>query len=361
MLFKSYYFSQVSFQYMIFGNKFRKAGALMRLSILDQSPISSNQSAQEALYESLRLAQEGEKLGYTRYWIAEHHDIPGLACSAPEVMLSYIGANTKNIRIGSGAVLLPYYRPYKVAETYNMLATLFPNRIDIGIGRAPGGSAEATNALSDQFLKQVWDLPNSVQELLHFINHDFPSEHPYSKVSAAPLPPIAPKPWLLGTSKKSALLAAEKGMSYAFGHFMSDNDGVAIVKQYKEEFKLRNSSNHPQVILTVSVICAETKSKAEEMALSSFVWGLQKEKGEGNRGIPSVQEAKSYILSSAQKEAFEKLKQKAIIGSPGEVKQKIIDLITCYDADEMMVVTITYSPEDRIQSYRLLAEVLLNK
>lgn len=123
----------------------------MRLSILDQSPISSNQTPQEALYESMKLAQIGEKLGYTRYWIAEHHDLPGLACPAPEVMLGFIGAHTKSIRIGAGAVLLPHYKPFKVAEVYNMLATLFPGRIDVGIGRAPGGSAEVTNALSDNF------------------------------------------------------------------------------------------------------------------------------------------------------------------------------------------------------------------
>ena len=129
----------------------------MKLSILDQSPISSNQTPYDALNESMKLAQVGEALGYTRYWIAEHHDLPGLACSAPEVMLSYIGANTNRIRIGSGAVLLPHYRPFKVAEVFNMLATLFPNRIDIGIGRAPGGSAEAANALSANFLQKVWN------------------------------------------------------------------------------------------------------------------------------------------------------------------------------------------------------------
>src|SRR3954454_8929241 len=164
----------------------------MRLSILDQSPISSNQTAQEALTESVKLAQAGEGLGYTRYWIAEHHDLPGLACSAPEVMLSYIGANTSTIRIGSGAVLLPHYKPYKVAEVYNMLATLFPGRIDVGIGRAPGGSAEASNALSDNFLQQVWNMPNSVKDLLYFLDNKIPTEHQHAKVSASPVPKVAP-------------------------------------------------------------------------------------------------------------------------------------------------------------------------
>lgn len=328
----------------------------MRLSILDQAPISSNKTPRDALLESLQLAQAGERLGYTRFWIAEHHDLAGLACSAPEVMLAYIGANTKTIRIGSGAVLLPYYRPYKVAETYNMLATLFPGRIDIGIGRAPGGSAEATNALSDQFLQQVWDLPKSLMELLHFIFNDFPSDHDYAKVQAAPLPDTAPEPWLLGTSKKSALLAAKTGLSYAFGQFMSNNDGKDIIKQYLDHFKPKRIENQPNVILTVSVICAETNEKAEEIALSSLLWSIQKEKGEGTKGVPSIQEAIEYPYSVEEKQKIEKIKQKMIIGNPLEVKQKLNDIQASYQANEIMLVTITHSLEDRLTSYQLIAE-----
>lgn len=183
----------------------------MKVSILDQSPVSSHQTPAEALEASMQLAKAGDKLGYERYWIAEHHDLSGLACSAPEVMLGYIGAQTNRIRIGSGAVLLPHYKPYKVAETYNMLATLFPGRVDLGIGRAPGGSAEATNALSDNFLQQVFKMPELVEELLQFLDDKFPAEHEYAKLSASPLPPVSPEPWLLGTSKKvpSSLLETE--------------------------------------------------------------------------------------------------------------------------------------------------------
>jgi luciferase family oxidoreductase group 1 len=141
----------------------------LKLSILDQSPISWGYTPQQALQASMELAKAGERLGFIRYWIAEHHNFSGLTCSAPEVMLSYIGASTKSIRIGAGAVLLPHYKPYRVAETYNMLATLFPGRIDLGIGRAPGGSAEASMALSDNFLENVRKMPNAVEELLHFL------------------------------------------------------------------------------------------------------------------------------------------------------------------------------------------------
>ncbi|MBS4209872.1 LLM class flavin-dependent oxidoreductase [Bacillus sp. FJAT-50079] len=333
----------------------------MRLSILDQSPISTNQTAYDALTASLKLVKAGEKLGYTRYWIAEHHDLPGLACSAPEVMLSYIGANTDSIRIGSGAVLLPHYKPYKVAETYHMLATLFPNRIDIGIGRAPGGSAEATNALSDQFLQKVWQLPALLQELLYFLNNDFPVDHPFANVTAAPFPDIPPVPWLLGTSKKSAQLAAEQGIFYTFGQFMSEQDGRAIVQEYLHSFQPRKKGDKPQVIITVSVICAETNERAEEIALSSMIWALQKDKGEGRQGVPSIQEAKDYRLTEKEKSTLEKIRQNMIIGNSNEVKEKLIDLKLQYKADEIMINTIAYSSEDRIRSYELIANAVFDR
>jgi len=327
----------------------------MRLSILDQAPISANQTPQEALVESMKLAQAGERLGYIRYWIAEHHDLTGLACPAPEVMLGYIGAHTKSIRIGSGAVLLPHYKPYKVAEVYNMLGTLFPGRIDIGIGRAPGGSAEATNALSDNFLQQVWKMPESIDMLLHFIHRDFPPGHEFANVKAAPIPETPPVPWLLGTSKKSAILAAEKGLAYTFGLFMSDNDGEEIVREYRKNFIARKEGDKPQVIVTVSAICAETQEKAEDIALSSYIWGKQRDKKEGSWGIPSISEAKEYLKKENLYEGFEKMKQKVIIGDPMEVKNRLFELQQAYQADELMIVTITHSPKDRLKSYELIA------
>jgi luciferase family oxidoreductase group 1 len=328
----------------------------MRLSILDQSPISSNQTTQEALINSMKLAKAGEDLGFTRYWIAEHHDLPGLSCPAPEVMLGYIGAHTNTIRLGTGATLLPHYKPYKVAEVFNMLATLFPNRIDVGIGRAPGGSAEATNALNDNFLQKVYDMPNAVKELLHFIYNDFPSDHQHAKVTASPVPIHPPVPWLLGTSKKSALLAAENGMPYTFGQFMSEQDGVEIIKQYRDTFQPKRKGQKPEVILTISVICAETTEKAEEIARSTLVWSLQIEKGEGNRGIPSIEETKDYKLNEKDKLSIERKKNIIIIGNPRDVKQHLMELQKTFQADEMMIVTITHLLEDKIRSYKLIAK-----
>lgn len=330
----------------------------MKLSILDQSPISSNQTAQDALYESVKLAQLGDELGYTRYWIAEHHDLKGLACSAPEVMLSLIGAKTKRIRIGSGAVLLPHYKPFKIAEIFNMLATLYPNRIDLGLGRAPGGSAEATNALSNNFLQKVYQFPELVDELLHFFNQDFPDDHDFSRVTASPFPDVTPVPWILGTSRKSAILAAEKGLPYAFGQFMSEVDGKLIVNEYKNMFKPSKQLKNPQTLLTVTAVCAETTEKAEEIALSNLIWSLQKDKGEGDF-VPSIEEAKNYKLTNVEKQKLEERKAQMIIGNPQEVSQSLMDLQEKFDVDEIMIVTITHDPEDRLKSYKLIADVLL--
>ncbi|OLO39252.1 luciferase family oxidoreductase [Alkalihalophilus pseudofirmus] len=331
----------------------------MKLSILDQSPLSSGKTAAQALQASMKLAQVGERLGYSRYWIAEHHDFSGLSCSAPEVMLGYIGANTKKIRIGAGAVLLPHYKPYKVAEVFNMLATLFPGRIDLGIGRAPGGSAEVTMALSDNYLQKVYQLPDAFKELLHFLKDDFPSDHMYSKISATPLPTGSPQPWVLGTSAKSAKLAADNGTAYAFGHFMSDKDGPQIMKSYIESFKSSSNLLKPMSIVAVSVICSETTEKAEQLALSGLLWKIQLAKGEGKKGVPSVEEAESYSYNQSELKMFEDMKSKMVIGNPKEVREQLTDLQKKYQANEMMVVTITHSYDDRMESYELIANECL--
>lgn len=332
----------------------------MKLSILDQSPVSSGKTAGQALQASMQLAQSGEKLGYTRYWIAEHHDFSGLACSAPEIMLGYIGAKTKKIRIGAGAILLPHYKSYKVAESFNMLATLFPGRIDLGIGRAPGGSAEVTMALSENFLQNVFKTPESFKELIHFIDDEFPSDHIYSKVSAAPLPPISPQPWILGTSSKSAKLAAENGTAYAFGHFMSDKDGPDIMKSYIDHFVPSNKLQRPESILAVSVICAETTEKAEQLALSGFLWKLQLAKGQDSYGVPTIEEAEQYHYTIDDRKMIEEMRSKMVIGNPKEVRAHLNKLQSLYQNDEFMIVTITHSYTDRTRSYELLANEVLN-
>ncbi|PAV28631.1 LLM class flavin-dependent oxidoreductase [Virgibacillus profundi] len=321
----------------------------MKLSILDQAPISTGATPKEALTATIELAKVADKLGYTRYWVAEHHDLPGLASPAPDIILGIIGTQTDTIRIGSGAVLLPHYKAFNIAERYNMLATLFPGRVDLGIGRAPGGSAEATMALSDNFLEQVRKMPETLDDLLAFFHHSFQKEHMFSKIKPTPIPETSPVPWLLGTSEKSAILAAEKGIAYAFGDFMTDQDGPSIVKKYLKD------SHAKQSLIAVSVICAETTEEAEKLALSSQLWKVQQAKGEGKSGVPSIKEAKAFDYSNEEKSMVQDIKKNIIIGNPSEVKHQLEELQDKYQTDEFMIVTITHSYEARRKSYELIA------
>ena len=324
----------------------------MKLSILDQAPVSKGSTAKEAIDATIELAQLAEKLGYTRYWVAEHHDLDGLASPAPDILLGIIGSKTKHIRLGSGAVLLPNYKPYNIAERYHVLSTLYPGRIDIGLGRAPGGSAEVSIALAGNFLEKVRKMPELIDELIHFLQHDFPKDHMFSKVTAAPVPDTPPIPWLLGTSRKSAKLAAEKGMPYVFGHFMSKESGPEIVKSYYEN----HSTKSPKAFIAVSVICAETNEEARELAKSNMLWKVLQSKGEGKNGVPTVKEAFEYPYNNEDLQMLENMNHNQIIGDPTMVRTKLEQLQSEYGIDEFMIVTITHSYEARKKSYQLLAD-----
>lgn len=331
----------------------------MKLSILDQAPITTGNDAQDALRAAIRLAQVGEKLGYKRYWIAEHHDLFGLACPNPDVMIGAIGQQTNTIRLGAGAVLLPYYRPYRVAETYNLLATLYPNRIDLGLGRAPGGSAEVSLALSENYLKGVKEFPEKISELLTFLYGSFPEEHTYHRLRATPVPNEVPETWLLGTSEKSAYLAAEKQLPYAFGHFMSDFNGPEIVKTYRKQmFQAKGTVG--KVIVALHVICAETKEEAEQLALSSLLWKVRQRRQSHKETVPSIQEAMQYRFSTVEKEQLNDIRKNMIVGSPEDVKRDIASLYEQYEADEWMILSIIHDEAKRQRSYELLADLFIS-
>lgn len=325
----------------------------MKLSILDQSPIAYGQSSKDALNDSVALAKLGESLGYERYWIAEHHDLFGLACPNPDVMLGVIGAQTSHIKIGAGAVLLPYYKPFRVAETYNLLATLFPNRIDLGIGRAPGGSAEVSMALSDNYLQQVKKYPELLDELLNFFQGSFPEDHLFSNIKPTPVPTSPPSVWMLGTSEKSALLAAEHGMSYAFGHFMSDNDGPHIVNTYRKQYQ---GSKDPYVIIAVHVICAPSDEQAEELSRSYFLWSILQNLQVKKKYVPTISAANAYQYSDDDLQTIQQQKETMVIGSPEQVKEKLQTIQQLYQADEIMIITIAHDKQVVRESYRLIAK-----
>ena len=330
----------------------------MKISILDQSPVSSGMTQTDALQASVRLAQLGDKLGYARYWITEHHDLFGLACPNPSVMMSLIGARTHSIRIGAGAVLLPYYKPFHIAETYNLLSTLFPERIDLGLGRAPGGSAEVSQALSDNYLAAVQKFPEQIDTLQAFLHDQYSDDHMYSKISPTPVPETAPVVWLLGTSEKSAELAMKKNLPYAFGHFMSDQSGPEIVQKYRSGMKEQGNAHDAHVIIAINVICARTMEEANDLALSYFLWKIRQDQLHSDGRIPSVEEAKQYIFSSEEFEKIEQMKRQILIGDPESVRSGFMELDQQYNADEYMIVTIVHDETAKLQSYTLIKEVI---
>jgi len=330
----------------------------IKLSILDQSPISIGMEPADALQATIDLAKHGEMLGYERFWVAEHHDLFGLASSNPAVLLSAIGARTSKIRLGAGAVLLPYYKPFHVAETYNLLATLYPDRIDLGLGRAPGGSAEVSLALSNNYLAGVREFPGKIDELTYFLRGNFPGNHQFANLTPTPLPSVSPDLWLLGTSEKSGALAATKGMKYAFGHFMTDRNGPGILANYREKMKKHHPEKEAEVIVAINVICAETTKKAEELAMSQFLWKVRQHMEDADHRVPTITTAKDYPYTKEELKKLAEYKKQTIIGDPHEVRDQLLKLDKKYKADEYMIVTIVHNPEDKRRSYTLLKEAI---
>ena len=327
----------------------------MKLGILDQAPISKGSTAGEALQNAIRLAEAGERLGYSRFWLAEHHAMTGFASSTPEVTLAAIGSRTEEIRIGSGATLIPYYSPYKVAENYHTLGTLFPGRVDLGLGRAPGGPAEATEALNKEYLKNVYANEERIAELMGYIHHD----NQNSKLKMSPLADPPSEVWMLGTSVKSAELAGKLGMNYCFGYFMSNaGDMREVLDTYRNSFKPRSERQEPQVMVTVTAFVAESEGEARDIAMSTLIWGIEKERSFGesgeNDGLPSVEEAKNFELTAEEQENLEKRLNNMLTGTGDKVAARLRDLVREALADEIMISTNTYSIEDKLKSFELL-------
>lgn len=321
----------------------------MKLSILDQAPVSVNMSAGEALRNSVKLAVAGDELGFTRFWLAEHHGMSGLSSSAPEVTLGAIGMVTKNIRLGSGATLLPYYKPFKVAETFNTLAALYGDRIDIGIGRAPGGDNKASEALSDNYLQQVFKMPELLAELQGFIKNNDKS------LQAMPVPDTPPQLWMLGTSGKSAISARDSNMNYCFGKFMSTSNPLEVLGTYRE------SSSPGKIIVTVNVFCHENSETARKLAWSYAVNQALKSTGRAFKGIPSPEDTADIELTGDERLEAETILSNLIFGAPEEAGAELTRLSEAYQVEEFMIVTITHNIEDKINSYRLLADQLLTE
>ena len=327
----------------------------LQLSVLDQSPISQGMTTGEALRHSIDLAQTADRLGYTRYWVAEHHASQMLACASPEALIGPIGAATTRIRIGSGGIMLPHYSALKVAETFRMLAALYPDRVDLGLGRAPGSDPLTAWALQrDKRQAAPDDFPEQLAELLAYIRDGLPANHRLARVADLPVPSDRPTPWLLGSSAQSGVWAAELGLPYAFADFIAPG-GAAIARHYAQTFVPSSNLPAPRVVVAAWALCAETDADAERLASSSRMAFAHLMTGNPIQ-VPPVDTALRFLKENPQLVDAIVKRRRAIVGSPQTVREKIEALAAEYGADEAMIVTITYDHAARRQSYELLAD-----
>jgi luciferase family oxidoreductase group 1 len=328
----------------------------VRLSVLDQSPISEGSTGADALRNSVDLAKLADRLGYHRYWVAEHHGTPMLACASPEALIGPIAAQTDRIRVGSGGVMLPHYSPLKVAETFSMFAGLFPDRVDLAVGRAPGTDPTTMFALQrDRRQASPDDFPEQLAELLGYLGGTLPREHPFARLSALPGGPQLPDPWLLGSSPQSGIWAAAYGLPYAFADFINPQ-GADYAAEYRRTFKASQWRSQPEVIAAVWVVCAGSDDEARRLAASSVMSFRLLQRGQ-LIPVPPVDKAIAFLDADGPQASpgLPMRTRRRVVGSPDTVKKGLEAVAGEYGADELMVVTITYDHEARRRSYERIA------
>ena len=321
----------------------------MRLSILDQTPVPDGTSAPDAIRNTIDLAVRAESYGYERYWVAEHHNKLGYAGAAPEILIGAIAAATTSIRVGSGGVMLSHYSPLKVAETFRMLSALHPDRIDLGLGRAPGGGADAAAALARG--GSGFDSDNYA-ELLDELQAYLAG--PVGTVHASPLDTTSPPIWLLASSPSSTTLAARLGLPLAWAHFISSHDGPAAVAQYRREFRPSAQLTAPQITIAVSALAADTDEGANILATS-----VQQFKRNGFVGkVPTVTDALALGASPDGPHEPRVGVAPAVVGSAATVASALEQLAVKYDTDDVTVIGICHDHQARVYSHALIADAV---
>jgi luciferase family oxidoreductase group 1 len=337
---------------------------MIKISVLDQSPVSDGYTPADALRNTIELARLADKLGYERYWIAEHHAIVTLASPAPEILIARLGAETSNIRIGSGGVLLPHYSPLKVAENFRMLHAMYPGRIDLGIGRAPGGSGLEAFALrrerSDR--PQNDDFEEQLVELLAFLHHEFPADHPFARIKVSPDMPGAPEVWLLGSSPWSSAVAAKWGLPYAFAHFISPEETSPSVGYYRSNFQASKRLAQPRAIVALGVICADTEGEAKRLFTSTELH-IRRIRLQGKRlPVPTPEQAIAELGDNASgSDLFVRGTgewPRYVVGAPEQVRDELERMASHLQIDELMIIAVLHDYQARLRSYRLIAEAL---
>jgi len=336
----------------------QQLNTMLPLSVLDLSPVAAGSTAAQALRNTLDLARLADELGYRRYWVAEHHNMPAIASSAPEIMIGQIAGVTQAIRVGSGGVMLPNHAPLMVAERFKVLEALYPGRIDLGLGRAPGTDPATSYALRRrQGISEDDDFLERFNELMLLEARGFPEGHPFHKVRAmpadVPLPPI----YLLGSSDYSAQLAGHIGAAFAFAHHFATFDAAEAMRLYRATFKPSPSHAKPYAILATHVVCAETDEEADRLARTVDLRTVRRAKGE-YLPLASPEEAAAYDYSPADRARIAQGRHRMSVGSPATIRAKLAPLIEATQAQELMVTTMIYDHAARKRSYELLKEAM---
>ena len=327
------------------------------LSVLDLAPVVSGSTTAVALGNSVQLAQLAEGLGYTRYWVAEHHNMPGIASSAPAVLIAHLASVTSRLRVGSGGVMLPNHAPLVVAEQFGMLEALHPGRIDLGIGRAPGTDPVTAAALRRSVdALSAEDFPEQLMDLLGFFSGAFPAAHPYRAINAVPATGNTPALWLLGSSGFSAQVAGALGLPFAFAHHFSAENTIPALRLYRETFRPSAVLDEPYAMIGVSVICAASDDEAERLAAPGILSFVRLRSGRPGP-LPTPHEAAAYRFTPSERRIVESRRSGQVLGGPDTVRRRLDELLATTGADELMVTTMVYDQDERMSSYERLAEI----
>ncbi len=328
---------------------------MISLSALDLFPVSTGMLPTAAIHASVELVRRADYLGYHRYWVAEHHNTPGIASSAPEVLIGHLAGASRHIRIGAGGIMLPNHSPLHVLEIFRTLEAIYPGRIDLGIGRAPGTDPYTSTALHRKS-SAGGGVNDQVEELFAFARKEFPKDHPYSAIEVmpndAPIPPI----WMLGSTSAGATLAANYGVGFAFAGHFSMGESDAAVARYRDRFQPSASMENSRLMMAVSVVCGETDEHAKELAAPLRVAFARLAAGKP-APFPSLDEARGYRFSEAELSVVERFAAGSVIGSPETVKRGLDDLVSRTGADELMISTVVPIQAERVASYERVAKL----
>ena len=325
----------------------------MQLSVLDQSPIGAGEDAATAVAHTIALARRCEELGYHRYWLAEHHASQSLACASPEILITRVANETSRIRVGSGGVMLSHYSPFKVAENFRMLEVMYPGRIDLGVGRAPGSDGVTAAALAYGNRLGIEYYPTKIRDMLAWVSNEKPYSEAFGELAVSPKSNTVPEVWVLASSPDSARYAAYFGLPLSYAHFIVPEQAAQVIQMYRAEFN-GEGGRAPRVSLGVFAIANDDPEHVDLLRRARELQRIRRDQGKQGPAA-TLEEAAEYPFTDAQLERMRTKRSRQIVGAPDVVRAEITELAQATGADEVVVLTNTPLFEDRMKSYELLA------